>query len=109
LATQQAGLKAIFEASNKDIDISVLPGNGDESWQFIPTPTEPLLESMLATSRNEYKLLFADHAENPWQFDIVKGKDTGGQQVKIPSDNQGDSSKQKYRCIAATEIDTDDL
>jgi hypothetical protein len=109
LATQQAGLKAIPEAANKDIDISVLPRNGDESWHIIPTPTETLPEIILATSCNEYKLLFADHAENPWQFDIVKGKDTGAQQVKIPSDNQGDSSKQAYRCIAATEIDTDNL
>jgi hypothetical protein len=107
LATQQAGLKAIPAVADKDIDISFLPDNGDKSWQFIPT--EPLLESTLATSCNEYKLLLADHVENPWHFDRIKGKDTGVQQLKIPCDDQSDSLKQKYRCVAATGIDTDDF
>jgi hypothetical protein len=115
LTTHQVGLKPIPEVTilpevaNEDIDISFLPDNGDESWQF--SRTEPLLESTLATSGNEYKLLLADHAENPWLFDRVKGKDTAVHhvQVKIPSDDPEDSSKRKYRCVAAKEMDTDDL
>lgn len=94
------------EVQNKEINSSLHPADGEETWQFDITGPGASDDLSLTVDDDEFKLLLQDHEESPWQFDNVKGEDTAVQdvQVKVSAEDEPDAegfSKRKYRCVAA--------